>query len=1074
MVFISEQQPSSRKARLTQDAERRRTAARYVREWSVSDFRRLLEDAGIHRAFVLFENGEYRLSHKQLQPLQAFFELSHDFSSHEGIFIGYEPGIDTIFTAFVHDTRRGLSQGGLRLWPYANLADVVSDGLRLSQGMTRKNALAGLRWGGGKGIIPLPPHAKTAENYKREEFREERERLFAAYGRFVASLDGVYYTAEDMGTGTADMNVLLANNRYTTCIASDRGGSGNPSAHTAWGVYRAIQAGWRHLHGTDDLRNVHVAVQGAGNVGLPLIEHLHRAGARITVGEFAPECRQRVREMFRDVEVLEDYDAIFDVEAEIFAPCARGDVLNAETIPRLRVQLVCGAANNQLGEPADAGRLDARNIVYIPDYVCNRMGIVNCANEWAGYLEEDIVLASERVYPDTARVLRHAQTLRISTADAADQLSDIAAAELHPLLGHRGRRIVDRLVRSGWSSAEKAQKTNEKAQEPARTRTPHRFTPAADEPRMYREAERRGEFAGSGPAIAAMPLSTAARPHLGLFLSPLLMDVEARTRDAGARRAIGLDHGGATLQHAVRASLSYDVEEITRDDFILECHDHHARNDAAIRHQLAQAGIGFEARRWLDPMNAEGAEVVARLFYRLQDSRRVVRDEYAGYRCPECATVLADSEMVEDDGAMRCERCGTPLEREMSQQIFLDMTREAPDLMRAIENDVVTFGDAKSRKDVLQQLRELKPICVSRQSWWGNQLPAAPGQVLSPWFTLAAWSLQAAGWPRNATPEPIDTVYTDSAFLARWIVPSQLMALAVYGRPIFRHVEVHGAVHVVERANEDVHPEERFDEERYIHRTVLRRMSPRFGNVVEPGSLVQRFGADALRLWYLLCYRTNDRGGVVLTEAHAREARHAVARLNAALSSLLPPGACDVELARPVDDAVLIRVCELANEGRAALLRRRHAEAANLFVDAVNCIATYARIVEPRVRTTAVRATATAVVHALGALAPICPFIIRRFAEEVAQFAPAGATLTHAWVAHLSTLRGRIGTRPTELAAATEFIRAEAAEHLPDVARVLDMRVRLVDWIASDSGDVSFVSVADPRTQSRPQEVKQD
>jgi glutamate dehydrogenase/leucine dehydrogenase len=432
--------------------EQARSAAKDVGSWSVADFGALLDRANIRRAYVLYENGKFDVSHEELQPIRAFFELSPDFAHHEGVFFEREQGIDTIFTAFVHDTRRGLAQGGLRLQAYATMADLLTDGLRLSQGMTRKNALAALHWGGGKGIIALPPSAPSVAGYKEKAFVKERERLFEAYGRFVASLGGVYYTAADMGTVAADMNVLLANNRFTTCVAEDRGGSGEPSAHTARGVFKSMQAAWRHLHDTDDLNGVRVAVQGAGQVGVPLIENLHRAGAKLIIGEYVAETCDEMRIKYPDADVLDDHEKIFDADADIFAPCARGAILNPGTIKRLKVQLVCGAANNQLGELRDAELLHDKKILYVPDYICNRTGIINCADEWAGYLEEDVALATEQLYPDTLRVLRLARERGISAARAADEMADAAAAEPHPILGHRGRRIIAHLVRSGWSA----------------------------------------------------------------------------------------------------------------------------------------------------------------------------------------------------------------------------------------------------------------------------------------------------------------------------------------------------------------------------------------------------------------------------------------------------------------------------------------------------------------------------------------------------------------------------------------------------------------------------------------------
>jgi glutamate dehydrogenase/leucine dehydrogenase/methionyl-tRNA synthetase len=1031
---------TSREARLARNQELRREAAKKVRSWSVPDFVALLDAANIRRAFVIFENGEFRLSHRELAPIRAFFEFSHDFSRHEAVFFGREPGIDTIFTAFVHDTRRGLAQGGLRLWKYESMADILTDGLRLSQGMTRKNALAGLMWGGGKGIIALPPNAPSVVGYQADEFAEERRRLFEAYGRFVASLDGVYYTAEDMGTNTADMNILLGQNRFTTCIAVDRGGSGNPSAHTAWGVFRAMQAAWLHLHSTEDLRGVRVAVQGAGNVGAPLIDYLDRAGAKLIIGEFAAPTRAAMIASYPDADVLDDHETIFDADADIFAPCARGDVLTAQTIPRLKVQLVCGAANNQLGEPRDAERLQEREILYVPDYLCNRMGITNCADEWAGYLEEDVQLAAERIYPDTLRVLRHASALHISTADAADRLADIAAAELHPVIGHRGRRILDHLARAGWSSD-----SDSRGKRVSRRRSV--FVPAADEPRIHRQADRTSAFTSTGPAVAAMPLSTAWRPHIGMLLSPLLMDVEVRSRRGGARRVIGLDHGGANLQHAVRESLPYDADEISRADFILECHDRHSTNDAAIRHQLAQAGIGFDAKSWLDPMSAEGMDVVARLYYRLADGERIRLDEYGGYRCPECATVLADSEVIiDDENIKRCERCQSPVEQQISRQVFLDLSREARELATAIENGTVTFSDQKSKKDVLQQLRGMTPICISRQSWWGNDLPSNRDQVLSPWFSLAAWTLQAAGWPSDAVPPPIETVYVDAAFLARWVVPSQLVSLAVYGRPVFQHVEIHGAVHIVERDNEDKNASEKLDEDRYVYRTTARRMSSRLGNVVEPGTFVQRFGADSLRLWYLLSLRANDRTAVVLTESHSRDARHAIARLNASLSSLLSLGVILPGKVRPVDDALVAKIRELADIAIASYAKRRFDIAARRFVEAIDRIAAYARIVEDQAMSSNVRDTTIHVIRILAdAFSPLCPFILTRLQEEITQATASRNDLTHSWVEHLISLAGKMRGVEGHIGTNDPTIRELVAAHISNIAQVIGAGFRWTD-----------------------------
>jgi glutamate dehydrogenase/leucine dehydrogenase len=420
-------------------------------DWTPEHFLAQMTEQKIHRAFLVYINGEIKLSHPELlNPMRDFLEGSPDFARHEAIFIGREDNIGTLFFACVHDTHRGLSQGGLRFWKYGTMNELLTDGLRLSQGMTRKNALAGLWWGGGKGIMQLPSSYKFPWDLTNQV---ERRQYFEAYGRFVASLHGVYYTAEDVGTSTQDTATILSQNRFVTCIPSEVGGSGNPSPFTAIGVFRGMQAAWKFLKGTDSLKGVRVAVQGAGHVGEPLIRLLYKDGAKVSVSEHPNKQKNLIalQQELSGIKIMSDPDAIYDAEADIFAPCAFGAVVNVDTIPRLKVKLVCGAANNILKEPEeDARRLQERGIAFVPDFVCNRMGIVNCADEWMGYLESDIRDAAEHVYPDTLEVFQYAKDHKLTTTEAADQLADAKATILHPLIGHRGQRIIQYLIESGW------------------------------------------------------------------------------------------------------------------------------------------------------------------------------------------------------------------------------------------------------------------------------------------------------------------------------------------------------------------------------------------------------------------------------------------------------------------------------------------------------------------------------------------------------------------------------------------------------------------------------------------------
>ncbi|MBI4614377.1 MAG: class I tRNA ligase family protein, partial [Planctomycetes bacterium] len=1015
--------------RLRPADEKRRELARQVRAWPVEELHDRLAAAGVSRAFVLFENGEFTLSHPALlAPVQAFFELSQDFAQHEGVFLGREEGFPTVFFAFVHDTRRGLAQGGLRFKRYDTTADVLVDGLRLARGMTRKNALAGLWWGGGKGVLPVTLPLARPEYMEKD--RPERRRLFEAYGRFVASIGGIYYTAEDIGTNTGDLAAVLGQNRFTTCIPPACGGSGNPSPFTAHGVYRAMQAAWNFLTGSDDLSGVRVAVQGAGHVGGPLIRELDEAGARVWFTDVdVKRIAELSAELPRAVAVLPD--SIYDLEVDVFAPCAVGAVVSAQTIPRLKCRLVCGAANNILRETADAERLRERGIAFVPDYVCNRMGITNCADEWRGYLEEDVWVAAEKVYPDTLRVLKHARNLVVTPSRAADELADAAASELHPLLGHRGRRLADQLVAANGRGARQGRGPRTDAGTRKGRGAAPLFSAPLDEPALQTRWEKAGLFRGTGPAIAATPVSTATSPNLASFLSPLLADVRARAIEfldgSRPRRVLGSDHGGLALQLAIEASLPHDREEYARPEFVEMCRDRHHAGDARVREELRAAGIGFDPRAWLDPMSEKGARVVRELYHALADAGRIARETRLVHRCLHCRTVLVASDVVHaslsvdrsyavqfrttegdeietatyqpelvlgavaigvrsagryghlegrsavhplrDDllpvvavpdlgvgavflvpahslrderilreagiderpavfdekgegspagyaglprdalreavlgrlgdrvisrkgtwkvDAHRCRRCEGVTLVVPSEETFVHLESAAGRLKAGVESGAVEFGHPRWRDRVLAHLNTLEPWCISRQQWWGHEMPGRRGEVLSTWFSLAAQALAGAGWPEDPAPAPVAEVWVDPELLVRWVVPAELVSLAVTGRPVFRRIEVHGTLQTVDRslapqpeegAGADESPKILPDEERFLFRTVHRPMRRNLGNVVSPASLVRRFGADALRLGLLLCLSGPDQDAATASETKLREARRMIRRL---------------------------------------------------------------------------------------------------------------------------------------------------------------------------------------------------
>jgi leucine dehydrogenase len=343
---------------------------------------------------------------------------SPGLDDHEAVHAFTDPatGLDALIA--LHDTTLGPAAGGCRFRTYASHEAALTDVLRLSRGMSYKNALAGLPLGGGKAVLRRP-----AGSF-------DRTALFEAFGRAVDSLGGRYVTAEDVGTTVADMRAVARATRYVGGLAAAHGrAGGDPSPKTALGVFLALRAAWQHATGSDDLTGVRVAVQGVGGVGGHLLTHLHAAGARLFVADVNPAKIADAVEAFGAIAV--PAEMILSVDVDILAPCALGGVLDATTIPRLTARVVAGGANNQLATREDGERLAARGIVYAPDYVVNAGGIISVAGEYlATWSEADVQRRIERI-PDTLRrVLEEAQRTGAATSDVADRLAreHIAAA----------------------------------------------------------------------------------------------------------------------------------------------------------------------------------------------------------------------------------------------------------------------------------------------------------------------------------------------------------------------------------------------------------------------------------------------------------------------------------------------------------------------------------------------------------------------------------------------------------------------------------------------------------------------
>jgi leucine dehydrogenase len=331
---------------------------------------------------------------------------------HEEIVMCSDPSVGYRGILAVHSTKLGPALGGTRFWQYATDEEAITDALRLSRGMTYKNAVAGLHLGGGKSII-------IGDNKTKD-----REKIFRAHGRFVESLGGRYITAEDVGTSTKDMSYVQMETSHVAGLASK---SGDPSPVTAHGVFRAVQASANRKWGSDSLDGKTVAIQGCGSVGSYLAKELSAAGAKLIVSDIDSAKAARVAQL-TGAKIVEG-DAIFTADADIFSPCALGGIINDTTIPKLKVEIVAGGANNQLLEERHGDALQAKGILYAPDYVANAGGVINVYGEVVGWDEQRALDKAEDIYDTILKVFDIAEAKHIPTYEAADRLAELRLEE---------------------------------------------------------------------------------------------------------------------------------------------------------------------------------------------------------------------------------------------------------------------------------------------------------------------------------------------------------------------------------------------------------------------------------------------------------------------------------------------------------------------------------------------------------------------------------------------------------------------------------------------------------------------
>ncbi len=336
----------------------------------------------------------------------ALFALLEEHE-HEQVSLVYEPSSGYRGIIAIHDTTLGPALGGTRFWHYANDRDALIDCLRLARGMTYKAAVAGLNLGGGKSVI-------IGDNKIRN-----REPIFRAHGRHVKALGGRYITAEDVGTSVGDMEFIKAETDHVTGLI---GKSGDPSPVTAFGVYRGIKACAKHHYGDDGLKGKTVAIQGCGHVGYYLADLLYKEGAQLIVTDIDAAKVKAVVDDFRAKPVTAD--EIYSVEADIFAPCALGGIVNDETLPQLKVAIIAGGANNQLAEERHGDLLEEKGITYAPDYVINAGGLVNVNAELEGWTMERARNKAGEIYDTILMVFDIAAEEGIPSYKAADRLAE--------------------------------------------------------------------------------------------------------------------------------------------------------------------------------------------------------------------------------------------------------------------------------------------------------------------------------------------------------------------------------------------------------------------------------------------------------------------------------------------------------------------------------------------------------------------------------------------------------------------------------------------------------------------------
>ena len=348
-----------------------------------------------------------------------------DKYGHEQVFFCQDKAVGFKSIIALHNTVLGSALGGVRMWPYKDENDALADVLRLSRGMTYKSSLAGLNLGGGKAVIIGDPAQKN-------------EALLRRFGVFVNSLGGQYWTAEDVNITVQDIDYVRMETPYVCGAAAEGGGAGDPSPMTAYGVFIAMKAAALKVYGSEDLASKRVVIQGVGHVGTNLTALLIKANAEVSICDVNEKRLHTLKQKYPQVTVISN-EKVFEIEADIFAPCALGGILDKNSIPKLKYKIIAGAANNQLAEDQDVHLLAKRGVLYLPDFMINAGGVIHIYYEYSKRANNtDMSMRHiDRTYQTIIDVLQHAENHNITPHEAAMYMAEKRVQDIAKIRGTR-------------------------------------------------------------------------------------------------------------------------------------------------------------------------------------------------------------------------------------------------------------------------------------------------------------------------------------------------------------------------------------------------------------------------------------------------------------------------------------------------------------------------------------------------------------------------------------------------------------------------------------------------------------